>query len=128
MKRFVIIAGSLLVTGLLLTLALLLGNAGFNARRFTQHENRLRKLLPHQPTLEQVVRGLQDEGTPLLASAGSVEELRAVAQQRGRARQAEILEKGRRFPQVRVFLAADMIYFIYFDGDGVMRDFTCVSR
>jgi hypothetical protein len=26
-----------------------------------------------------------------------------------------------------VFLAADMIYFIYFDAGGVMRDFTLVS-
>lgn len=128
MKRFVIIAGSVLVTGLLLTLALLLGNAGFNARRFTQHESRLKKLLPHQPTLEQVVQGLRDEGTPLLASAATAEELRRVAREKGRTRQAEILEKGQRFPQVRVFLAADMIYFIYFDADGVMRDFTCVSR
>jgi hypothetical protein len=128
MKRFVIIAGSVLVTGLLLTLALLLGNAAFNARRFTQHETRLKKLLPHQPRLEQVVQGLRDEGTPLLASVATGEELRRVAQEKGLTRQAEILEKGRRFPQVRVFLAADMIYFIYFDADGVMRDFTCVSR
>lgn len=128
MKRFVIVAGSVVVTGLLVTLALLLGNAGFNARRFTQHESRLKKLLPHQPTLEQVVRGLQDEGTPLLATAATAEELRQLAQDRGKTRQAEILEKGRQFPQVRVFLAGDMIYFIYFDAGGVMKDFTCVSR
>ncbi len=128
MKRFVIVTGSLAVTGLLVTLALLLGNAGFNARRFTQHESRLKKLLPQQPTLEQVVRGLIDEGTPLLASAATAEELRRLAQERGQARQAEIMDKGQRFPQVRVFLAGDMIYFIYFDAGGVMRDFTCVSR
>ncbi|HLA76154.1 MAG TPA: hypothetical protein VJU18_01110 [Vicinamibacteria bacterium] len=128
MKRFVIIAGSLATTGFLVMLALLLGNAGFNARRFTQHENRLKKLLPHEPTLQQIVKGLHDEGTPLLASASNGEDLRRLAQERGRLRQAEIIEKGRRYPEVRVFLAGDMIYFIYFDAGGIMKDFACVSR
>jgi hypothetical protein len=29
---------------------------------------------------------------------------------------------------MRVYQTADMLYFIYFDKDGVMRDFTLVSR
>jgi len=51
-----------------------------------------------------------------------------MAQVFGGPRRDEVLEKGARWPHTRVFDAADMRYFIYFDADEVMRDFTLVSR
>jgi hypothetical protein len=33
-----------------------------------------------------------------------------------------------RYAETRVYESADMLYFVYFDAAGVMRDFTCVSR
>ncbi len=128
MKRFVIVLGSLLGTGLLVGVAFLLGAAGFDARRYGQHEVRLQKLLPQKPTLEQMVKGLEGEGTRLLASPATLEDVKRQAATRGGHKQAEILEKARAHPGVRVFLASDMVYFLYFDRDGILKDFTCVSR
>ncbi len=41
---------------------------------------------------------------------------------------AEVRAKAARYAQMRVYQASDMLYFVYFDESGVMRDFTCVSR
>ena len=51
-----------------------------------------------------------------------------MADRYGRERSAEVLEKGRRWPHVRVFQAPDMLYVLYFDGERVMRGFSVVSR
>ena len=45
-----------------------------------------------------------------------------------RAKVAQLRAKAARYPLLRVYRAADMLYFVYFDADGLMRDFTCVSR
>ena len=45
-----------------------------------------------------------------------------------REKAAEIREKGARHAETRVYQAGDMLYFVYFDAAGLMRDFTCVSR
>jgi len=127
-KKLAIVLGSLALTAAGAYLAFLLGAVGFDTRRFTQHEGRLRRLLARQPRIEQVVQGLEEEGSHLLAAPVGPAEVRQLAAERGGPRAKEIVEKGTRWPQTRAFLAADMIYFIYFDGDGVMRDFTCVSH
>ena len=75
-----------------------------------------------------MVRAFEEEGTPLLARADTEAELVAVAGRLAGPRQAEVLDQGRRWPRTRVFRAADMLYFVYFDADGVMSGFTCVSR
>ena len=128
MKRVAVVAGAVAVTALAAWLAFLLGAVGFDTRRFGMHEGRLRRLAAMQPTVEQVTQGLNDEGSPLLSTATDEASLRRAVARYGAARSADLLDKGRRFPQARVFLASDMIYFIYFDAAGVMRDFACVSR
>ena len=45
----------------------------------------------------------------------------------GGERTGELREKARQWGNLRVFRAADMIYFVFFDDEGVMRDFTCVG-
>jgi hypothetical protein len=126
-RKIGIVLGSFLATALMAYLAFLLGAWGFDTRRYNQHYRRLQRLLAQQPTIELVVRGLEDEGTRLTASPSGAD-LRRAAAEHGGARAAEVVEKGTRWPRTRVFLAGDMVYFIYFDGEGVMRDFTCVSR
>lgn len=116
------------ITAAIAALAFYLGAWAFDTKRYNSHETRLRHLVERGALLDQVVRGLEDEGSPLLATPRSPEDLRRVAAERGRKRVPEILEKGGRLPETRVFLASDMVYFIYFDGGGVMKDFTCVSR
>jgi hypothetical protein len=128
MKRLAMVAGSLAATLLACYAALLLGSWGFDTRRFAQHQGRLQRLLAQAPRLDHVVQGLENEGSPLLAAPRGEREVRQVAWERGGLKSREILEKGRLWPQTRVFAAGDMVYFLYFDREGVMRDFTCVSR
>ena len=116
------------ITAAIAALALYLGAWAFDTKRYSTHETRLRHLVERGALLDQVTRGLEDEGSPLLGSPRSRQDLERIAKERGGLRAAEVLEKGNRWPSTRVFLASDMIYFIYFDDAGVMRDFTCVGR
>lgn len=128
MNRFWILAGALAVTLGALAIAFWLGSASFDVRRYGQHNQRLEKVMREHPSADRLTRGLVAEGTPLLVTALSAEEKERAAVARGGARLAEIREKAARHPELRVYRAGDMIYFIYFDRQGLMRDFTCVSR
>jgi hypothetical protein len=128
MKRFWILAGALAVSLAMLGLALLLGSATFDYRRFSQHEGRLRRVMREQPTAERLTRGLEEEGTPLLEAPATPGDEKRVIAALGRNKVVELRAKAARYPQLRVFRAADMLYFVFFDDQGVMRDFTCVSR
>ena len=128
MKRFWIMAGALAVTLGALALAMLLGSASFDFRRYTVHRQRMQKVLREQPTADRLTRGLADEGTVLLAVLRSREDVGREASARGGKNAAEVREKAARHAETRVYQASDMLYFVYFDAAGVMRDFTCVSR
>ena len=128
MKRFWIIGGALAVTLGALTLAMVLGSASFDFRRYTVHQQRMQKVLREQPTADRLTRGLADEGTVLLAVLRSREDVGREASARGGKKAAEVREKADRHAETRVYQASDMLYFVYFDADGVMRDFTCASR
>jgi hypothetical protein len=128
MKRFWILAGAVAITIAALGIALLLGSASFDFRRYSQHRGRLEKVMREQPTAERLTRGLADEGTVLLGVATTRDEVERQASARGREKGAEVREKGGRYAETRVYQTADMLYFVYFDPAGVMRDFTLVSR
>ncbi len=128
MKRFWILAGAVVITLSALALAMLLGAASFDFRRYAQHQGRLAKVMREEPTADRLTRGLADEGTVLLAVARTRDEVEREASTRGGKKAAEIREKGARNAETRVYQTVDMLYFIYFDAVGVMRDFTCVSR
>jgi hypothetical protein len=128
MKRYWILAGALAVTLGALTVAMLLGSASFDFRRYTVHERRMQKVLREQPTADRLTRGLADEGTVLLAVAVTRDAVETEASARGGKRAAEIREKGARHAETRVYQAGDMLYFVFFDAAGLMRDYTCVSR
>jgi hypothetical protein len=126
-QRLGIVLGALAVTLGALALAMLLGSASFDFRRYTQHEDRLRRVMREAPTADRLTRGLADEGTPLLAAPRTAEETARVVVERAGRKAAEVRAKAARYPQMRLYRASDMLYFVYFDADGVMRDFTCVS-
>jgi len=128
LNRFWILAGALAVTIGALALAFWLGSASFDVRRYGQHNGRLAKVMLERPSADRLTRGLAAEGTPLLITAVTAEDKDRAAVARGGARLAEIREKAPRHPELRVYQAGDMLYFIFFDAEGVMRDFTCVSR
>lgn len=127
-RRVVFALTAAAVTMLLAWLALFLGAWAFDYRRYSAHNRRLETLLTLEPRLEQVVEAFRNEGSPLLAAPEDETALRAEAARHGAAREAAVLQTGRRFRHTRVFLAGDMVYFIFFDDAGVMRAFTCVSR
>jgi hypothetical protein len=128
LRRAWIIVGALVASGLALYMALFLGAWGFEFRRTSQHDGRLRRLVQQQPTLARVVQGLADDGSPLIESPDGPAALEAVANRYGGAKAGEVRTKGGRWPTTRVFRAGDMIYFLYFDQDDVLRDYTWVSR
>jgi len=82
--------------------------------------------LEEEPTLHQVTVGLEEKA-PLAASPQNEGELEEWIAKYGGQKRDEILEKGRQWPITRIFDAGDMIYFIYFDEEQIMRDFTYVS-
>jgi hypothetical protein len=127
-NRAAILVASAAITAGVAYLAFLLGAWGFNTRRYSQHEDRLRKLLLATPRLDQVVQAFEAEGSPLVASARGPRELEKVAAEWAAEKQVEVLQKGARRHQTRVFVAGDMVYFIFFDEKDVMRDFAFVSR
>lgn len=127
MKRLWIALGALAVTLGALALAMLLGSASFDFRRYTQHEDRLRRVMREAPSADLLTRGLAEEGSPLLAAPRTADETARVVAAHGGRKAAEVRAKAARYPQTRLYRASDMLYFVYFDADGVMRDFTCVG-
>ncbi|MEE9264796.1 MAG: hypothetical protein V3V11_10105, partial [Vicinamibacteria bacterium] len=87
---------------------------------------RLQGVLDQEPTLYQVVEGLKEKA-PLIASPEGEEELAKWVSKWGDQNRDEILTKGRTWPIVRIFDAGDMIYFIYFDEQEIMRDFVYIG-
>ena len=128
MKRFWVVVGALTVTLAILTLAFWLGSASFDFRRYRDHNARLAKVLKEAPSADRLTRGLEAEGSPLVLTAAGPEDKERAAAEWGRERVAEIRAKAQRHPELRVYQAGDMHYFVYFDAAGLMRDFTCVSR
>ena len=129
MKRVGIVFAALAVTLGSLWLALALGSVGFDVRRFTQHERRLRKVMAEpQVTAGRLTQAFQEEGTTLVTVPTSPEERERVITGRGGRQAPALRAKAARYPDMRVFATADMLYFVFFDRDGVMRDFTLVSR
>lgn len=126
--RLAILLGSLATTALIAWLAFTIGAWGFGFRRFSQHEGRLRRLLPQQPSLERVVQGLNEEGSRLVAAPETEAALERVLAERAGDRAALVRAKAARWRYTRVFVAGDMVYFVFFDEARVMRDFVCVSR
>jgi hypothetical protein len=129
MKRFWILAGAVVVTLAILSLAMLLGSVGFNVRRYTQHERRLRKVMAEpNVTVTRLTQGFQEEGTLPFAAPKTPEEKERVIAESGGEMADGLRAKAARYPELRVFATADMLYFVYFDSGGLMRDFTLVSR
>jgi hypothetical protein len=128
MSRIWVLVTAFAVTAATLTLALLLGSAAFDYRRYSQHQGRLERVLEQHPDAERLTKGLADEGTPLVAVPRTDDEIARVIAEQKADRQEELHEKARRWGHLRVYAAADMLYFVFFDGEGVMRDYACVSR
>jgi hypothetical protein len=128
-RRGVAIGVAIAATALGLAGALWLGSWAFDMRRYSYHVGRLERLQEKKPEMALVERAFaEEEGTQPLAKADTESELREVAARHAGASAALVVEKGRHWSRTRVFAAPDMLYFIFFDEQGVMCGFTVVSR
>src|SRR5262245_29307850 len=126
-KRIVLTAAvALAVTIGGLVVALLLGRFAYDIRRSNMHEARLKRILVQTPTVYQVTEGLKEKA-PLVAIVESKEELEEALGRWSGEKRGTIEEKAKRFPQLRIFAAGDMMYFIFFDADDRMQDYVYVS-
>ncbi len=126
-RRLIMIAVSATVALGGLFLVLVLGTLGYDVRRTSLHDARLRGVLRQKPTVYQVTVGLQPKA-PLIDVVENQAELQNVVERWGGGRGGEILEKAALWSQLRVFAERDMMYFIYFDDQNIMRDYVYVSR
>lgn len=111
----------------MLALALSLGSWGFTHRRLSLHVGRLQRLLELHPTADRVQAGLETERIRLVGRATALPELRSLATRWAPAQAAVILGKGARLAETRFFLAGEILYVIFFDETGAMRDFVCLD-
>jgi hypothetical protein len=107
---------------------LLLGSWAYNYRRLSLHEGRLTRLLEKHPTIAPVLAALRAEGGQLLDAPSGEPALRRAAARWAPGRAAEVVRKGSKWPQTRIVRVGDMIYFLYFDSDDVLRDFASLSE
>ena len=106
--------------------ALYVGTLGYEVQRNHRHDDRLKRILAQTPTVFQVTEGLK-EIAPLALVVEGQSDLEQAVSQWGAHKGNEIRDKADAWPQVRVFEAGDMVYFIYFDDGNVMRDYVYVS-
>jgi hypothetical protein len=122
-----IIAAAAATSGVLLAATLWIGSWAYDARRLTLHDARLRKVLLQAPSAERLSRGLADEGSPLLFATRDQQEMRAAADRWGGRRAADIAGRAARFSAMRVHQVGDVTYFLFFDADGILKDYVCVA-
>jgi hypothetical protein len=126
-ERLAIVGGSIGVTLGMLIAVLGLGGWAFEQRQLNQHNLRLQRLLEKEPAAAAVTAGiLQEPDTQLLASRAGAGKLIALLEGWPTDRRDAVLGKAREWPRTDVFSVGPMFYFLYFDADGVMRDFVCL--
>lgn len=118
------VAASVTVTGL--GAALYVGKLGYDVRRNNLHDSRLKSILVQTPTVYQVTEGLKEKA-PLALIVESPRDLDEATSRWGGDKATEIRAKASEWPQLRVYAAGDMIYFVYFDDADIMRDYVYVS-
>jgi hypothetical protein len=127
-QRVAIVGVALVVTSLTLLMALLLGSWAYHVRLIMGHEGRLARLLAQKPSIDRVTQALENEKSPLVASPARASDLESAMAMWGRQRSAEIRAKAGHAAQTRVFQAPEVVYFLFFDQNGILVDFTCVLQ
>jgi hypothetical protein len=128
-KTLIVVAGSLAVTGAIVVLVFSLAGWAYRHRGASLHDGRLRKVVEQHPTIGVVSQGiLAEPGNRALPTPASEEELRRLLDQYPRGRADQILAKRRRWHDLRLFDARDVLYILYFDERGALQDYELASR
>ena len=116
------------VTALTLSLALGLGSWAYRHRRGSLHEGRLRRLLEAKPTSWQVSEALRAEGAMEVEVPPTDDQLRRLATQWSPGSADDVVARRRQWHELRIYGLPDVLYFLYFDGEGVLRDYVLLAR
>ncbi|HLQ23462.1 MAG TPA: hypothetical protein VK132_09655 [Gemmatimonadales bacterium] len=128
-KGLVIAAGSLGGTALLVGLVFSLGGWAYQHRRSSLHDGRLRRLVAEHPSEDRVSRGiLAESGNWPIATPASEAKLRQLVARWSPSGVDEVVAKSRKWNRVRVFGVRDVAYVLYFDDDGMLRDYVLLSK
>ena len=126
--RRAVLAGSVVLASAGLYLVMLLGAWAIEVAPVLFHQARLRRLVQQHPRLDRVTRGLEDEGSRLVAAPSTEAERRRVVAEWGKDKAAVVLETASRYPRTRVHVSGDRAYFLFFDAQDVLREAVCVCR
>jgi hypothetical protein len=128
-KALVIAAGSVGGTAMLVGLVFSLGGWAYQHRRLSLHDGRLRRLVAELPSESRVTRGvLAEPGNWPIAIPASDEDLRRLVAQWSPARADEIVAKRHQWKTLRIFGVRDVVYFLYFDDEGKLRDYALLTN
>jgi hypothetical protein len=127
-KAIVIAAGSVGATAVLFGLVFSLGGWAYRQRQCSLHDGRLRRLVADHPSAERVSKGvLAEPGNRPIATPSSEAALRELAERIAPGRADEVVAKARRFKHVQVFGVRDVVYFLYFDDEGLLQDYVLAT-
>ena len=129
-RKVVFVAlGSVAATGAIVALVFSLAGWAYRHRDASLHDGRLRRVVEQHPTVSQVSEGiLAEPGNRALPTPASEEELRRLLAQYPRGQVDQIVAKRRRWRDLRVFEARDVLYILYFDEAGALQDYELASR
>jgi hypothetical protein len=128
-KVVFVVAGSLAVTGAIVVLVFSLAGWAYRQRSGPLHDGRLRRVVEQHPTMSQVTEGiLAEPGNRALPTPASEEELRRLLVPYQRGRTEQIVAKRRKWRDLRLFEARDVVYILYFDEAGALQDYELASR
>ena len=128
-KAVFVVAGSLAVTGAIVAVVFSLAGWAYRHRGASLHDGRLRRVVEQHPTIGQVSEGiLAEPGNRVLPTPASEAELRRLLEDYPRGRADRILAKRRQWRDLRVFDARDVVYILYFDEAGTLRDYELAGR
>ena len=128
-KAVLIVAGSVAVTSTIVILVFSLAGWAYRYRGAALHDTRLRTAVAKHPTMGQISEGiLAERGNRALPTPASEDELRQLLVQYPRGQADQILAKRRKWRDLRVFDAGDVVYILYFDEAGALQDYELASR
>ena len=125
-KKTLLVTGTAVVSICVIALVLVFSIEAYHAREMRRHRVVLEKLLERRPTVTQLESEFHWDFYRE-AKPSDAKELAGFWDNRLNS-PAEIDEKVTRWPQTRVYFNSPMVYFIYFDAQGVMRDFSVLSN
>ena len=104
----------------------LIGCESYHRQEIEKHRGQLQVLLGRNPSVAEVDAHMRTAPYRIVGP-GDAKELAGMWTNPLNS-PAEVENKMTKWPQTRIYLKSPMVYFIYFDNNGVMRDFSCLSN